>query len=327
MSTDNVLKIEYDHIDYDDLLKYYSRIFKTKYQNNVLELPDDYGEGRMQLLQIPNGLQCLLGDYKVKQNMVFQRTRNEMPFFVLRFDELKEDEENPLAQPRSAACLTSSNFGSHIIYETKGSKIKSLKVKIGEDWLNEFLKQEPAGENLKKHLFFQSYVFSYEPMDKEYKELLNQILYPDCDERFLPLYLQNRIMLLIERFFTHFIRRVESKLVNIKLPNGDIQRLKEAEQELTKDVTSSPSISVLARRVGMSESKLKVCFKEMYGLSVFQYFQRYRMQTAKARLISRKYTVKQISEELGYENVASFSKAFFKVFDQLPADVTNEAGA
>lgn len=324
MNTDNVLKIEHDHIDYDDLLRYYSRIFKTRYQNNILELPEAYGEGHMQVLHIPNGLQCLLGDYKVNQNMVFQRTRNEIPYFVLRFDELKEDEENPLAQPRSAACLTSSNFGSHIIYETRGAKIKSLKVKIGEDWLTEFLKTEPAGEKLKQHIYLQSYVFSYEPMDKEYKELLNQILYPDCDERFRLLYLQNRVMLLVERFFTHFIQRVESKPVNIKLPNGDIQRLKEAEQELIRDVTASPSISVLARRVGMSESKLKVCFKEMYGLSVFQYFQRYRMQMAKARLISRKYTIKQISEELGYENVASFSKAFHKVFDQLPGDVAAE---
>ncbi|BAV08251.1 AraC-type DNA-binding protein [Filimonas lacunae] len=324
MNTDDVLKIEYDHIDYDDLLKYYSRIFKTKYHNNILEMPGDFGEGHMKLLEIPNGLQCLLGNYKVNHNLVFQRTRNETPFFVLRFDELKDDEENPQAQPRSAACLTSSDVSGHFIMETKGSKIKSLKVKIGEDWLNNFVKDEPAGEKLKHHLLHKSSVFSYEPLDKEYKELLNQILYPDCDERFQLLYLQNRVMLLIERFFTHFLRRAELNMVNIKLPNSDIQRLKEAERELTRDLTNNPSISVLARKIGMSESKLKVCFKEMYGLSIYQYFQRYRMQMAKARLISKKYTIRQISEELGYDNTSSFSKAFYKVFEQYPSDVTGE---
>lgn len=324
MSSDNALKIEYDHADYDDLLKHYSRIFKTRYQNEILELPQSYGEGQMKLLILPNGLQCLLGDYKIKQDIIFQRTRNERHFYVLRFDELKEDEDSPSALPRSAACLTSSNFGSHFIYETKGSRIKSLKVRLSEEWLNEFLKGEAGGEQIRKHLSLKSSVFSHEPMDKDYKVLLNQVLYPDCDKRFQLLYLQNRIMLLVERFFANFARRAEARPFALKMPTGDIQRLREAEKQLLKDVTTSPSISDLARMVGMSESKLKASFKEMYGLSVFQYFQRHRMQMAKARLISRKYTIKQISEELGYENVNSFSKAFHKVFDQLPAEVTGE---
>lgn len=324
MNTDGVFKIEYDHIDYDDLLRYYSRVLKTRYQDNILELPDAYGEGQMKFLRIPNGLQCLLGDYKVNTDIIFQRTRNEVPFFVLRFDELKEDDEKPDAQPRSAACLTSSNFGSHFLYEKKGARIKSLKVKIGFDWLQDFVKQEPAGEKLTRYLLQSDSVFSYEPMDKEYKLLLNEILYPDCDERFRLMYLQNRVMLLIERFFANYIQRAETNITNNRLSNGDIQRLKEAEKELVSDVTASPSIPILARKVGMSESKLKMCFKEMYGLSIFQYYQRYRMQLAKARLISKKYTIRQISEELGYDTITNFSKAFYKVFEQYPTDLAGE---
>jgi len=49
----------------------------------------------------------------------------------------------------------------------------------------------------------------------------------------------------------------------------------------------------------------------MYGLPLYQYFQKHRMVKAKAMLVSKKYTAKQVAAELGYQNQSLFHQGFF----------------
>ena len=94
------------------------------------------------------------------------------------------------------------------------------------------------------------------------------------------------------------------------------------EKELLKDFTSEPpGIVKLARMAAMSPSKLKSSFKEIYGLPVYQFFQKHRMNKAKSMLLSKKYNVRQVGVEVGYSNLSNFAKAFRKSFDQLPSDL------
>ena len=323
MNPESALKIEYNHSDYDELLRYYSRVFKTKYNNEILELPEYYGEGYMKLLALPNGLKCVMGDYRVHQDTIFHRKKDDRHFYVLRFDELIEAEKGLEISPKSAVCLTNTNF-DWLLFEKKGAHIRSLKVQISEEWLNDFLKNEPCGEQVRKFLALKTGSFNYEPMDNEYKLLLNHVLSPDCDERFHLLYQQNRIMLLVERFFTNLVKRLSGSPQAPKITTGEIERIREAEECLLHDLTKALPIDALAKKVMLSQSKLKDGFKQMYGLSIYQYFQKHRMQKAKAMLVSKKYTVREVAKALGYESMNSFAKAFQKVFAQLPSEVNRD---
>lgn len=319
MNSPTSLKIEYSHTDYDDLLKHYSRIFKTRYANNELLLPDFYGEGKIKMYRLPNGLQCLIGDYKVKQDAIFQRKRSEENYFVLRFDEVGDEmSQQGSNTAKSAVSFTSTNF-DWMFYETKGAVIRSLNILLSESWLNELLGHEPAGENIKKFLALKIKAFNYEPMDKEYKQLLREAIGDCSDERYLLMHLQNRVMLLIERFFANLTTKMNNDVIHPRLSSVDIKRMKEVEQVLLSNFSVPPGINKLAKVAIMSQTKLKSSFKEVFGLSVYQYFQKHRMHKAKAMLVSRKYTLKQVSVELGYENVNSFVQAYKKVFGQSPA--------
>ena len=111
---------------------------------------------------------------------------------------------------------------------------------------------------------------------------------------------------------------------NVKLSNEVISRLDNVERELIKDFSSMPkSIAELAKMAAMSPSKLKNSFKEIYGLPLYQYFQKKRMHKAKSMLVSRKYSVREVGMEVGYSNLSNFAKAFKKSFDQLPSDLLN----
>lgn len=328
MKLDEVFKIEYSHTDYDDLLEYYARVFQTRYRNGVLEIPAAYGKGEMRLLLLPNGLQCLVSDYSVNQDMIFQRRKSSRNYYILRFDELstESDQNAPSLAAKSAVCLTTTNF-DWLFFETKGACIRSLNISFSEEWLMHFLKREPNAEVILKYLAQKISAFSYEPMDAEYKQLLTEVLHPDCDPPFRLLHQYNRVMLLLELYFERLARKssVEISSHSSRVSAEDAQRLKEVEQALLKDFSTPPGITRLAKIAAMSESKLKSCFKEQYGISIYQYFQKHRMHKAKAMLVSKKYKISQVSMELGYENTSSFKKAFQKVFDQLPSEVANEA--
>jgi AraC-like DNA-binding protein len=132
--------------------------------------------------------------------------------------------------------------------------------------------------------------------------------------------IQNRVMLLIERFFLRIYERKKNSYFNIPLSKADIDRVMQVESVLTKDIFEpAPTISQLARMVSISESKLKKDFKMIYGVPVYEYFQKVRMQAAKDKLLAGGHSVKEVAMELGYSNLSNFTIAFKKEFGLLPS--------
>jgi AraC-like DNA-binding protein len=141
-------------------------------------------------------------------------------------------------------------------------------------------------------------------------------------EQFKQIAIQNRILLLIERFFMRLALKMQDTPMTVKLPREDINRVMEVEAMLTKDVFKSPPpISQLAKTVHVSVTKLKNDFKAIYGLPIYQYFQKARMGAAKEVLQTHKFTIKQVARELGYVNLSNFSIAFKKEFGMLPSKI------
>lgn len=326
-----MIKIDFNHTDYAELLSYYAEVFEGSVKNNKLELPPDIADGFIKLIELPNGLQGLVSDYTVNQDMLLNRTKINKDYFTLRFDEViipetpalengqsTSAEVNPV---RSAVFLGSTKF-DWMFLSTKGTRVKGVNILFSKQWLEQFLEVESVGDLIKKYLSLKMSAFNYEPMDMEYKRILAEIVQTDVDPAFETLIIQNRVMLLLERFFTRIYFKMSDMHFDVKLSNEDINRLKMIEKELVKDFSiEPPGIAKLARLAAMSPSKLKNSFKEIYGLPVYQYFQKHRMNKAKAMLLSKKYSVREVGIELGYSNLSNFAKAFKKSFDQLPSDL------
>lgn len=326
-----MIKIEFNHTDYEEMLRYFASVFKGKLENNTLYLPPDIGEGFMKLIELPNNLQGIVSDYTVKQDLLLNRTKINKDFYTLRFDEVIIPDSEPAengAQPslelspiRTAVFLGSTKF-DWMFLSKKGTRVKGVNILFSREWLEQFLEVESVGDMIKKYLSLKMSAFNYEPMDMEYKRILAEIVQTDVHPSFETLIIQNRIMLLLERFFTRIFYKMSDMHFDVKLSNEDINRLKLIEKELVKDFTSDPpSIKTLARRAAMSPSKLKNSFKEIYGLPIGQYHQKHRMNKAKAMLLSRKYSISDVGVEVGYSNLSNFAKAFKKAFDQLPSDL------
>lgn len=60
----------------------------------------------------------------------------------------------------------------------------------------------------------------------------------------------------------------------------------------------------------MSPTKLKRLFKQIFGDSIFNYYQGFRMKEAARLLKEEKLSVSDVGYELGFTNLSHFSRAF-----------------
>jgi len=306
--------------NFEELLKQYAKSFNVRIKDKAVILPEQSGKGSICYYQLNNGFQVLVNNFSVFNDITFQHQKTNEEFFILRLDEIVTQEEID-DESKSAAVLANTSF-DWIFYVKKGAQINSIHVLFTKEWLNNFLDGEKKVDYIKKYLSLKLATFNYESLDAEYKRLMKEVLLCNDKTPLKLLVLQNRIMLLVERFFTRMILKINDNSFEVKVSDDDLKRLVLVEEELLKDFSiPPPGIPKLARMAAMSPSKLKIIFRDIYGLPIYQYFQKHRMNRAKAMLISQKYTVKEVGFELGYTNLSNFAKAFKKSFDQLPSDL------
>nr|WP_275889145.1 AraC family transcriptional regulator [Desulfobulbus rhabdoformis] len=88
---------------------------------------------------------------------------------------------------------------------------------------------------------------------------------------------------------------------------------------LINNLDTPPSLKELARSAGMSHPKLNRCFKQVYGMTVFQYLRLERLNKAKNMLQKDGYSVTETALEVGYDSVSHFSQAYKRQFGTSPS--------
>jgi AraC-like DNA-binding protein len=88
------------------------------------------------------------------------------------------------------------------------------------------------------------------------------------------------------------------------------RKVTEVAQLLIQNMNQNISIRKLAQHVGLSETTLKRSFKRIYGVSIFTFFQNYRMEQARQMLLAKHLNVAEVAYALGYSAPEHFSRAF-----------------
>ncbi|QEC68873.1 helix-turn-helix transcriptional regulator [Panacibacter ginsenosidivorans] len=312
-----MIKFEYNLTSYEDLLRYFAKCLKLKVTDNFVQFTPDKGNGAIKLFNLPNGPQVMLLDFISYEGIDFIRKKSAKEFFVIRIDEAKEI--NGTTKSSLFFAKTSQEWTYTLSANTH---LRQIKIIMSKKWLDEYFEQEDAGQILNNYITLKSPLVVYEILDAEYKRLMSEMMSLPAGKNFEQVILQNRVSFIIERFFTKLFKSIENENSNLRISSIELKRVKEVESELLKDFSQPPpAIAQLARVAAMSPSKLKVLFKEVFGYPVNQYYQRHRMNKAKAMLLSRKYSIRDTAGTLGFSSVSSFNKAFYKTFEQFPSDI------
>jgi AraC family transcriptional regulator len=115
----------------------------------------------------------------------------------------------------------------------------------------------------------------------------------------------------------------EIDVINCKfLANeADRDKIVKAREILIQHIGEPITIRELSRKVAINECYLKKGFKEMFGSTIFDFYQSQRMEHAKYLLYEKGLSVTEVSLMLGYSSISHFSTAFKKHTGLKPCEL------
>lgn len=304
---------------------------KTNLKDCRLDYPESFATGYSQCIELPNGLQAIVSDYTLNAQYYIKRNSTRDEYYVLRYEDILIKDELTLKIDGDTLKTRSDHHAGIYLVSTlfdvsylgrKGSSLKSIHIIFNKSWMAEHLQINDPEEVLTAYLNLKTRSYTIEPIDNEYRRYFNEILFADRDSPLRVATIQNRIMLLIERFFSRLYEKSRNVLASPKISKHDVHQLMQVESILIRDIHSRPpTIDQLAIEAAMSSAKLKKLFKEVYGTSIYAYYQKQRMAVAREMLLSGNFTVKEVGLQMGYSNLSNFAAAFRKEFHILPSEI------
>lgn len=101
----------------------------------------------------------------------------------------------------------------------------------------------------------------------------------------------------------------------------DREKILNAREVLLQHIGDPITIKELSRKVAINECYLKKGFKEIFGTTIFDFYQQQRMEHAKYLLYEKGLSVTDVSALLGYSSISHFSTAFKKHTGLKPCEL------
>lgn len=147
--------------------------------------------------------------------------------------------------------------------------------------------------------------------------VLSQILSMNVHDNMKALYLKGKVYELLSLYFN----KDESSDIEqcpFLIDENSIRRIRLAKEIILKNITEPLSLQELSTEIGLSLSKLKEGFKQLYGDTVFGYLLNHKMEVARNMLASNTYNVNEVGLKIGYSTSSHFIAAFKKKYGTTP---------
>ncbi|HTN36333.1 MAG TPA: AraC family transcriptional regulator [Arachidicoccus sp.] len=103
--------------------------------------------------------------------------------------------------------------------------------------------------------------------------------------------------------------------------DAGLDKIQQAKDILLQNLDSPITIKELSKRVAINECYLKKGFKEVFGTTIFDFYQQQRMDHAKYLLYQKGLSVTDVAAILGYSTISHFSAAFKKQTGIKPCEL------
>lgn len=120
-----------------------------------------------------------------------------------------------------------------------------------------------------------------------------------------------------------FAREAQSRLVvpKNKLDNRKRLMIIQIKNLILKDLSKPIKMEELVLFAGMSETYIRMYFKDVFGMSINNFFQFYRIEYAKELLTTTEASVSEVAYKLGYSHLGHFIKMFKRQYGVTPKKI------
>lgn len=327
------MTLQYNSDNYVDLLRVFAGKLQLTVTDNTLHIPEKLGRGFMKAAVLPHNMSVLTGELTPTEDIVLERFSGNTTFYSLHFLEVLEDkfihvppskDDTTIYFDGSTIALVNAQLEARYVLRA-GASVRFVLMIFERKHLLQYLDEQVTDLFLSTYFSKVLKKGNTTPIDADFRKLMFELVTADAHHPLATNYMNTRCLLLLERFITRFmLQSDQEQQLAFKLNADEISRLMRVESRLVKDYTQpAPTIEVLSKAAAMSPTKLKKDFKQLYGLPIYEYYQKNRMKKAHSLLSENNYSIKEVGIMVGYTNLSHFAVSFKKEFGILPSELSH----
>ena len=192
--------------------------------------------------------------------------------------------------------------------------------------LSQFIKQRKTNDTLTEDILNFKHGSSFTkilPLCGKTRLVIEALLNHTYTDSLENIYINAQTQMLLLYSLDCMVGEKELDVINCKfLANeADREKISKAREILIEHIGEPITIRELSRKVAINECYLKKGFKEMFGTTIFDFYQSQRMEHARYLLYEKGLSVTDVSVMLGYSSISHFSTAFKKHTGLKPCEL------
>jgi AraC-like DNA-binding protein len=309
-----------------DFLKSFGEQFNLPVTGDTLHIPPALGEGRIRNIELGPEFRLFVHRYRLKQDLVLKRRAAPLPnhelvslIFNLNEEPLSlevRDQQFPFAKNTEFAVEISSTDLDTTIHFPAHTEIYFTVVGVLVPALRALLNVPRPNHVVATILSGAAGFLYHERLGADEQRTLKELADAGPADPLSTLFHRIRVQQLIYYLFEKLLQRDSQS--HSPLNKVDAEKLALVQAAVLSDLGAPPQLPPLARMAGMSESKLSALFKQVYGNSIYNYYQRARMEEAAFLLRHSGYSVSETGFRLGFTNLSHFTRLFEKHMGAKP---------
>ena len=285
------------------VIELFSNLLGVEIENRRLGIPARFGTGYCRGFVFNENIRMIISNYELYEDLTIENpdidVARKMIFF--KFQNIFSKSGIPSVMIGTSRLNTDDVISIH-------SNTATINIEIDACYLDSLFYSYEKSSILKGLLQnTQPYLFE-QVLYPSLQQIVNDIISENAEEAFELFFLRVKAEELICRLLMELGKRDDKQLYALNLQ--DIETIYRIRALMLEDLGKPPVISELSALAGMSPTKLKRLFSQIFGNSIFSYYQNLRMKEAAILLKEKKYSVSEVGYRLGFTNLGHFSKIF-----------------
>lgn len=295
----------------------------VKTQNSIFQFDKIIGNGQLQHMELMEGLWVQQMNFTLHSPFhLLQLSGNSNDLFIINFyltnAQIKlETEQNEYDFQYDSVSIMLSSAMAISKYDLPANEaIKIFQIGFSKKWLHQTVFDEK--DSVIKNIFVaDSPIYISENLSYKFKHLLMEM---DLDGT-SKLHLFSNTFQLLNSFFETLENRNFENQLSSPIHHTDMEQLIKVRTEMDSNPLKKISLEELSQSTAMSLSKFKRLFKQVFGLTPYNYHLKNKLTIAMEMIQNKKYSISEVGIIIGYSNLSQFAKAFKNEFGVLPSEI------
>ena len=289
-----------------------ARLLGTEIENGRLDIPEQFGKGYCAGFVFNEHIRMFISNYELNEDIMVE---NPDVNVIGRMIFFKFQNIIPSMKAAPSVLIATSRVNTEDVISIH-TNTATINIEVNADYLNrlfEFSEKSPVLQSLLQNtqpLLFEQVVYP------SLQKIVNEIMTESVNEAFKLFFLRIKAEELVCKLLMELEKRDEKRLYALNI--HDIQAIYKIKEKMIKELGTPPIIKELAISANMSPTKLKRLFKQIFGNSVYRYYQEFRMKEAARLLKDEKLSVSEVGYQLGFTNLSHFSRVFSEYAGMKP---------